>query len=67
MFAHLSLIYEGERPHQREPTSLHRRLWPHNYHWYRNSCCCWDIPDIVDLKRHTDVIYRGGDIPVDES
>jgi len=66
VFTPLLLTHKGERPHQRAPTSLHRRLRPHNCNRRCDSCDCWDIPGVVDLKRHTDVIYCRGDLPVDE-
>ena len=54
---HISLTREGEHPHQREPASVHRRLWSYNYHWRCGPCGCRGISGVVDIKRHTDAIY----------
>jgi len=54
---HLSLTSKGEHPYQQEAASVHRRLWPFNHHGDCDLCICRDIPSVVDLERHIDVIH----------
>jgi hypothetical protein len=63
----LSLIDKGQHPDQQGSASLPRRLRSLDHHWRRDSRHRWGIPDIVDLRRNTHVIYCWGNTSVDES
>lgn len=50
-------IYEGEHPYQQGSAGVYRRLWPYDHYWRRDTCLREGLSDVVDFKRHIDVIH----------